>query len=51
MPMDAVPQKKDFKSPVVYIGEITRTMSGIVHIYLGDMVGHLKVLILGPEIG
>ena len=35
----------------VYIGEITKTTSGIVHIDLGDMAGNPEVLSLGPEIG
>ena len=48
--MDAVLWKNGFKSHVVYIGENTRTTSGIVCIDLGDMVGNPEVLSLGLEI-
>lgn len=36
---------------VLYIGEITRATSGIVHIDLGGMAGNPEVLSRGPEIG
>ena len=36
---------------VLYIGEITRATSGIVHIDLGGMTGNPEVLSLGPEVG